>query len=399
VSGASRVPGVLFLCVANSARSQLAEGLARARFGDRLRVHSAGSRPGELSPWAIQTMAEAGLDITAQAAKSVDQIDPEGIDLVVTLCAEEVCPAFLRPVRRVHWAIPDPASSDPLPDADMRARFRVARRTINARLDGLEAALGLPPRTLIAPASVDDRAEVASLLAALALPAEDLDAVFPRGFVIARQDGALIGVAGIEQHGAYALLRSVAVAPSHRGQKVAHALVADRLAWARSLIRDDHTTPIASMFLLTTSGPDATSALPSAGAARPGRAGACDFFARFGFSPVERTALPTELSGSMELALPACATATAMQLRFYETDRERLDRLVAAELAAHGTLVPPWHKHPDIPRRSIGWRMGGGEMYLWMWRHWWAGLGEDERAAYRMRWALDAPVEWQGWLP
>ena len=97
------VPGVLFLCVANSARSQLAEGLARARFGDRMRVQSAGSTPTRVHPMAIATMAEISIDISAQTSKLVDKIDPGGIDLVVTLCAEEVCPAFLRPVRRLHW--------------------------------------------------------------------------------------------------------------------------------------------------------------------------------------------------------------------------------------------------------------------------------------------------------
>src|SRR4051794_33260891 len=103
-------PGVLFLCVANSARSQLAEGLARARFGDRLRIQSAGSKPTRVNPFAIEAMREAKLDITAHTSKLVDDIDPSGIDLVITLCAEEVCPVFLRPVRRLHWPIPDPAT-------------------------------------------------------------------------------------------------------------------------------------------------------------------------------------------------------------------------------------------------------------------------------------------------
>src|SRR5262245_47345774 len=115
-------PGVLFLCVANSARSQLAEGLARARFGERMRIQSAGSRPTQVNPFAIATMAEVGIDITSHTSKLVDAIEPDGIDLVVTLCAEEVCPAFLRPVRRLHWPIPDPASETPLPEAEMQAR-------------------------------------------------------------------------------------------------------------------------------------------------------------------------------------------------------------------------------------------------------------------------------------
>ena len=132
---------VLFLCVANSARSQLAEGLARERFGDRLRVQSAGSKPTRVNPMAIEVLRERGLDITSHRSKLVDEIDPDGIELVVTLCAEEVCPVFLGNVRRLHFPIPDPASAKPLPDDVMRERFRAARDSIAARLDEIEAAL------------------------------------------------------------------------------------------------------------------------------------------------------------------------------------------------------------------------------------------------------------------
>src|ERR1041385_8434568 len=100
-----RVPGVLFLCVANSARSQLAEGLARARFGMQYDIFSAGSRPSGVKPVALDTLAEASLDISEQTSKHVDSIPAYAIDLVVTLCAEEVCPVFLRPTRRLHWPL------------------------------------------------------------------------------------------------------------------------------------------------------------------------------------------------------------------------------------------------------------------------------------------------------
>ena len=105
--------GLLFLCVANSARSQMAEGLARAMFGDAVRVQSAGSRPSRVNPHAIAVMREVGIDITGHASKSVQDIDPATVDVVVTLCAEEVCPVFLGQAARLHWPIPDPASDDP----------------------------------------------------------------------------------------------------------------------------------------------------------------------------------------------------------------------------------------------------------------------------------------------
>jgi arsenate reductase len=85
--------GLLFLCVANSARSQMAEGLARARFG--LLVQSAGSAPSVVNPLAVAVMAELDIDISRQWSKHVDTIDPAGVGTVVTLCADEVCPAVL----------------------------------------------------------------------------------------------------------------------------------------------------------------------------------------------------------------------------------------------------------------------------------------------------------------
>jgi len=132
---------VLFLCVANSARSQMAEALARARFGDRVRVQSAGTRPSQVNPHAIAVLAERGVDMAGQRSKAVATIDPATVDLVVTLCAEEVCPLFLGAATRLHWPIDDPASADPaLTDEELLARFRRARDEIDARLDEVTPA-------------------------------------------------------------------------------------------------------------------------------------------------------------------------------------------------------------------------------------------------------------------
>ncbi|MBI5496140.1 MAG: arsenate reductase ArsC [Deltaproteobacteria bacterium] len=127
---------VLFLCVANSARSQMAEGLGRQLWGDRVRVQSAGSAPSSVNPWAIEVMREMGVDLTAHRSKSVNEIDPASVDTVITLCAEEVCPVFLGKARRLHWPIPDPASTDPsLTRDDMLARFRTARDTLRGLIE------------------------------------------------------------------------------------------------------------------------------------------------------------------------------------------------------------------------------------------------------------------------
>jgi len=130
---------VLFLCVANLARSQMAEGLARQRFGERMLVQSAGSRPSRVNPYAIAVLAELGIDISAQQSKPTSAIDPGTVDTVVTLCAEEVCPLFLGRHQRLHWPIADPASDDPsLSREQLLARFRTARDAIAAHLAQLE---------------------------------------------------------------------------------------------------------------------------------------------------------------------------------------------------------------------------------------------------------------------
>ena len=122
---------VLFLCVANSARSQMAEALARARWGDRVRVASAGSRPSRVNPHAIEVMRERGLDLSSHTSKPVTSIDPATIDLVITLCAEEVCPLFLGAAPRLHWPLPDPAA---VPDKEKPLAFRDVRDVLEEKL-------------------------------------------------------------------------------------------------------------------------------------------------------------------------------------------------------------------------------------------------------------------------
>lgn len=136
--------GLLFLCVANSARSQMAEGWARALFGGRVRVQSAGSMPSRVNPDAIVVMREAGVDIGGQRSKPVDGIDPATVDTVITLCAEEVCPVFLGTARRLHWPLPDPAPpGDTAPPEERLRRFRSTRDEIRRRLEDWGRSEGL----------------------------------------------------------------------------------------------------------------------------------------------------------------------------------------------------------------------------------------------------------------
>lgn len=131
---------VLFLCVANSARSQMAEGLARDLFGDAVHVQSAGSEPSRVNPFAIRAMAELDIDLGTHCSKSVQTIDPDSVDLVITLCAEEVCPVFLSNAARMHWPLQDPdRKHEDLTDEERLQHFRVARDDIRDRLEALAA--------------------------------------------------------------------------------------------------------------------------------------------------------------------------------------------------------------------------------------------------------------------
>ncbi len=127
---------ILFLCVANSARSQLAEGLAKSVFGNDAVVESAGSEPsGKVQPWAVEILKEVEIDISKNWSKSTDQLSPEflaNLDVVITLCAEEVCPTLPSKAKRLHWPVKDPASA---PENKKAEAFRAARDEIKSKLE------------------------------------------------------------------------------------------------------------------------------------------------------------------------------------------------------------------------------------------------------------------------
>ncbi len=134
---------ILFMCVANSARSQLAEGLAREIFPN-FEIKSAGSHPSKLNPFAVQVMKEIGIDISKHYSKSVDDLSPKflaSLDYVVTLCAEEVCPVLVSKAKKLHWPFPDPASKEVLPEGISISRFRDARDSIKRRLEQFKEEL------------------------------------------------------------------------------------------------------------------------------------------------------------------------------------------------------------------------------------------------------------------
>ena len=124
---------ILFLCVGNSARSQIAEGLAKNMFGQNHNIFSAGSEPsGEIHEGAINIMKEIGIDISNYASKSIGDLDSEFIeelDYVITLCSEEICPILPSSAKLLKWANEDPANPN-LTKIESDALFRKTRETI-----------------------------------------------------------------------------------------------------------------------------------------------------------------------------------------------------------------------------------------------------------------------------
>lgn len=133
----TRPPGrVLFLCIHNSSRSQMAEGFAHALAPANVEVLSAGTEPRGVHPRALEVMREVGIDLTTQSSKHLDQVPWRECDTVVTLCgeADETCPALAGDVRRVHWPLPDPSAA---PEARQLEVFREVRDEIRWRVASL----------------------------------------------------------------------------------------------------------------------------------------------------------------------------------------------------------------------------------------------------------------------
>jgi arsenate reductase len=119
---------VLVLCTGNSARSQMAEGLLRHDFDDRVEVESAGTHPSTVRPEAIAVMREIGIDISSHRSKHVDELRDRPFDYVITVCdrAAENCPVLPGPAVRLHRDFPDPAATG-VPPSERLPLFRKVR--------------------------------------------------------------------------------------------------------------------------------------------------------------------------------------------------------------------------------------------------------------------------------
>ena len=135
---------VLIVCTANSARSQMAEGLLRRLGGDKFEVFSAGAIPSQVNPFAIQAMSERGIDISKHISDSIERYLHQSFDYVITVCdkAAETCPVFPGKAERIHWSFPDPAAvaGD---DAEVLASFIQVRNGLEEKLAGFIAEVSL----------------------------------------------------------------------------------------------------------------------------------------------------------------------------------------------------------------------------------------------------------------
>jgi protein-tyrosine-phosphatase len=130
IQGEKQLPRVLFVCVENSCRSQMAEAFARIHGGGIIEAYSAGSRPsGKVNPEAILLMSEAGYDLSAHGSKSLSEVPDLEYDVAVTMGCGDECP-YVRARLREDWAIPDPKAME-------ATEFRKVRDRIEAKVKEL----------------------------------------------------------------------------------------------------------------------------------------------------------------------------------------------------------------------------------------------------------------------
>lgn len=136
---------ILFLCTGNSCRSQMAEGWAKALKSDVIEAYSAGVERHGLNPFAVKVMAEAGVDISKQVSKTVDELPDIPFDYVITLCghANETCPFFPSGAKKIHVGFDDPSvlAKDSKSEDDALADYRRVRDELREFVAGLPHSL------------------------------------------------------------------------------------------------------------------------------------------------------------------------------------------------------------------------------------------------------------------
>jgi len=267
----------LILSQTDSALGQLAEGMARALAPRQVRISAAAASRGRIDPLAKRVLAELSVSTGDQHPQALDEVDTSDVQAVLVVSKEDPTPPALRGVLRVHWTLPDPAAEGGT-EEERLARYRAVRNELRRRLIRVfarelvptEAASGTT--TSIGPASGGDFDAIKRLLVASLLPSRDVGETRQR-FIVASENGRLIGCAGLQVAGQDGLVRSMAVHWTRRNAGLGTRLH-DRLLFEAVL------AGVRTLYVVTTT--------------------AEDFFARHGFKKVSAQAVPAELRASDE---------------------------------------------------------------------------------------------------
>jgi N-acetylglutamate synthase-like GNAT family acetyltransferase/protein-tyrosine-phosphatase len=276
---ASGARHALILSRSNAARGQIAEGIARALAPRQVRISSAGATRGRVDPLAVRVLAELSVVISDQHPKALDEIDTTGVQAILVLSEEDPTPPALRDVLRVHWPMPDPAAGGGSEEEKL-LRYRAVRNELRRRLIRVFAREAAPPEAgtgptlTIGPASGGDLDGIKRLLVASLLPSRDVGGPSQR-FIVACENGRILGCAGIEAHGQDGLLRSMAVHWTRRSAGLGTKLH-ERAVFEAIL------AGVRTLYVVTTT--------------------AEDFFARHGYRRIRAQEVPPRLLASEEFA-------------------------------------------------------------------------------------------------
>jgi len=279
----------LILSPTSSALGQLAEGIARALAPRQVRVSSAGPERGRVDPLAKRVLAEISVSIADHHPKALDEVDTTDVQAILVVAAEDPTPPGLRGVLRVHWPLPDPAAGGGTEEA-LLARYRAVRNELRRRLIRVfarelvaTAATG-GTTTSVGPACGGDLDGIKRLLIGSLLPSRDVGGAHQR-FIVALENGRLIGCAGLQVAGQDGLVRSMAVHWTRRNAGLGTRLH-ERLLFEAVL------AGVRTLYVVTTT--------------------AEDFFAGHGFRRIAAQAVPPDLQASEEFTTFVPGGSTVM---------------------------------------------------------------------------------------
>jgi N-acetylglutamate synthase-like GNAT family acetyltransferase/protein-tyrosine-phosphatase len=269
----------LILSGVSDARCQIAEGIARALAPRQVRISAAGMARGAVDPLAVRVLDELSVPSADLRAGTLDEIDVTGVGAIVVLSEEDPTPPALQGVLRVHWPLPDPARGGGS-EEERIARYRALRNELRRRLirvfarEAIASGATAGPTTSVGPASGGDLDAIRRLLAEALLPLGDVGDPDLR-FIVARQDGRVVGCAGLQAFGEDGQLRSMAVHWTSRTAGLGSSLHG-------RLLYEALQAGVRTLYVVTTT--------------------AADFFARQGYRKVQPADVPKGVVGSEEYA-------------------------------------------------------------------------------------------------